>query len=242
MKKKPILFSMLLLSIISCSDDKKKSKEDYNHFLISEITRISDEKEYKENYSYKENKILDCDGSKKYYYQADKITKIELINSNNEIIKTIEYKYLNNRVDYYTTVEYGMVFKTKYTYEENGDVLYDTFQLYESGEEEELDNYGTYTFKNGNLIKLEEFLDGTETVTEYEYDNQKNPWKNVLGLNLLLDQKPSVNNVVKEKFNEIDGYSGNTTYSYKYNSDGYPVEKKAIYEDGNVIFLEKFKY
>lgn len=81
---------------------------------------------------------------------------------------------------------------------------------------------GLLTFENGNLVKNEE---GT-SIYIFGYDTKNNPFKNVLGFNLLFDTNEdtySQNNMTQDG----RGGDGSTDhYTFKYDANGYPTERK----------------
>ena len=86
-----------------------------------------------------------------------------------------------------------------------------------------------YQYNNGNVVKetINMTVYGgvyTET-TSYKFDNKKNFWK---PLNIPIPffsfsaWVESVNNMTKQTYTDIEGYSYSTYFWYNYNSEGYP--------------------
>jgi len=112
-------------------------------------------------------------------------------------------------------------------------------KMYFSGK---LDGIREYTYdSNGNMIRDEHYhilADGTKrlsNVTEYEFDNAKNPYFNISPANVP-GEKTNPNNITRKKYS-ITGYPGSDTgYTYTYNSAGYPVSR----DQGD--FVTYYKY
>ncbi|MDN3673866.1 hypothetical protein QWY99_12475 [Flavobacterium branchiarum] len=233
MKKILFLFSTILLTLASCSSDdneketplilvKKRIISDLNGLVITG------------NITYNGNKIVsnkDEDGDVRYTYTGDYITKIEVFLNDGSLAVTNEYTYANGKqtsavIKVPNTTTYS---KTLYTHNTNETITYESFRINATTGAKTEESTGKYTSKNGNLVISESSRNGVKTIRIYEYDNQNNPYKNVLGFNLLVDSNTaSNNNIVKET--SISESSGSVpvttaTFSYKYNENNYPTEK-----------------
>lgn len=234
MKKILFLFSAILLTLTSCSSDdneketplilvKKRIIFDNNGLFITG------------NINYNGNKIVsnkDEDGDTRYTYTGDYITKIEVFMNDGSLVVTNEYTYANGKqtsavIKVPNTTTYS---KTQYTHNTNETITYESFRVNATTGVKTEESTGKHTYKNGNLVKTESSYYGNETIRTYEYDNQNNPYKNVLGFNLLVDaiSTASNNNIIKET--SISNSNGDittytVTFSHKYNENNYPTEK-----------------
>ena len=253
MKKLLYLFTASLLAFTSCSKDDNDSSDPASSILVKKITMVaSDGDSSTENYLYNGNKIVsmtEADGSvTKYTYTGDLITKIEELDVTGTLNLTTNYNYVSGRLDNsirkHSAESY--YYKTIYIYNADGTVSYDNFRgVASTGVEQEYGATGKFTFKEGNVVKLEVSYYGNDRSYVYEYDTKNNPFKNVTGLSLLLDDDTAVNNIVKKT--AISGSGANittiiTTYSYKYNANNYPTEKVETFSNGNSTFTETTQY
>lgn len=237
MKLRRLFFTMLLINTLaSCSTENENQEE------IKPATSILVKKII---YTYRNNEVeistLKYDGNKIisrstdggftaiYTYTGDLITKIEE-RVDDKFQRSYDYIYLNGKVAKETEKNNWETDSRTYTYNANGTVSYARTRT--SGET----TNGLLTFENGNLIKNEEFYGGqfsSSSIYEFAYDTKNNPFKNVIGFNLLFDTNRdtfSSNNMVK------DGSAGSgavDTRMYKYDENGYPTECK--YSSGEVI-------
>ncbi len=255
MKKLLSLLSAVLFVFASCSkDDNNESSDPVSSILVKKITTIDGKgNSSSESYLYNGNKIISMtedDGSvTKYTYTGDLITKIDEIAKDGSLNYTTAYSYINGKIDsaignddddtYY--------YKTKYTYNQDGTVSYDSFRgVTSTGVEEEYGATGKYTFKDGNIVKLEVSYYGREYSYIYEYDTKNNPLKNVLGYNLLLDDVSfNYNNIIKETSTFTSETKTDTfeeVNTYKYNENNYPTEKITKFSGSNDTETVQYVY
>lgn len=248
MKKLLCLLSVILVTFTSCSKDDNESADAASSVLLK--TRIDIDEDgalYPAKYIYDGNKvssITEADGSvMKYTYTGNVITKIEEFDTKGQLDFTTDYIYENGKmtVSIERNVGNDYYYKTEYTHNADGTVSYEGFKGIDStGIEQEYGATGKYTFKDGNVLKLEVSYYGAESTHIYEYDTKNNPFKNVVGFNLLLDDA-AVNNVIKETSTSGSGSTLKTntiTYSYTYDANNYPTEKVVSYLSGTSIFEE----
>lgn len=105
---------------------------------------------------------------------------------------------------------------------------------------------GHLIYKNGNLIEEKMITNSATTIRKYEYDSKNNPFKNIRGFNLLLNEISSFgkNNVTKVSLNSTE-YSAPATYlsTFIYNENEYPVKYTSFAKDGKTIEYEmEFTY
>jgi hypothetical protein len=251
MKKLLCLLSIILVAFTSCSKDDNESSNSASSVLPKTRINIEDGVSYPAKYVYDGNKITsitDADGSvMKYTYSGNVITKIEELDTKGQPDFITDYIYENGKmtVSIERNVGNDYYYKTKYTYNADGTVSYEGFKGIDStGIEQEYGATGKYTFKDGNVIKLEVSYYGAESTYIYEYDTKNNPFKNVLGFNLLLDDV-AVNNVIKETSTSGSGTTLRTntkTYAYTYDVNNYPTEKVESYQSETSVFEEITQY
>lgn len=253
MKKLLYLFAASLLAFTSCSKDDNDSTDPASSILVKKRVYIgNDGVSSSEDIVYNGNKIVSITGQDgsvfKYTYTGELITKTEEIDDKGIVDYTTEYSYVSGKVA--TSIEKNkdakFYYKTKYIHNADGTVSYDQFRVtVATGAEEEYGATGKYTFKDGNLVKLEVSYYGEERSHVYEYDTKNNPFKNVAGLSLLLDDETAVNNVVKETGISGSGVNIHTniiTYSYKYDANKYPTEKVESYLSGDSVSTYTTQY
>lgn len=258
MKNFLCLLSAFLLVLTSCSNDDKDCSNEEEVALILVKQRImvgEDGKTSTANVLYDGNKIVSIteeDGSVyKYTYAGDVISKTEEIDKEGKIDKIAEYDYTNRKlttvIEKKTDDEY--YYKTKYVHNTDGTVTYEKLKCnVVTGVEEEYGAFGKYTFKDGNLVKSEISFSGTEIHYVSEYDIKNNPFKNVLGLNLLINILHSANNIVKTTSTSGSGdniITSVVTYDYKYDANNYPTEKLVTFDyygESTVIETTQFVY
>ena len=230
------LLLLLLVTLLSCSKDGELTPNSTSSILpkkMNYIENIDQEKIGKDTYfTYDGNKIVSeiTDGRWKsvYTYTGDLITKIQSFDYD-ELYYTTEYTYSNGKLisrfikNIKTQQPYS--YMTNYVHNLDGTVSYSS----NSGN-------GKLTFKDGKLIN-----DGSTT---YEYDTKNNPFKNILGINVLsLDDDSEVSFIDVSKNNRVksteNGYSVKNTIAYKAN--GYPTKVKEYYND-NMTGYASFKY
>ncbi|URM35126.1 hypothetical protein [Flavobacterium anhuiense] len=250
MKKILCLLSAVAFVFASCSKDD--SSDSTSSVLVKKIIDIDiDGSSSTRDYEYNGNKIVSMteDGLlSKYTYTGDYITKIEEFDTEGKVDLTTEYTYTNGKLT--TSIEKNTgakyYYKTTYVHNADGTVSYDNFRgTVETGVEQEYGATGRYTLKDGNLIKLEVSYYGDERSYLYEYDAKNNPFKNVIGLNLLLEDETIVNNIVKKT--EISGSGTNihttlTTYTYKYDANNFPTEKVESYQSGSYVSTQTTQF
>jgi hypothetical protein len=166
-----------------------------------------------------------------YVYEKGKLKETALLLPNSNLVN-----------DFYV--------KNVYTHNADGTISYRTYRhdnptIPEDGEQ-------ILSFKNGNLVKrTTKYLEDNsyyKYTYEYKYDTQNNPLKNILGLDLIMFDMGGIynghdmsygdfgindfgiNNVI-EKITYVSDKEKTMKYvetlTYKYDENGYPVEKKS---------------
>jgi len=108
----------------------------------------------------------------------------------------------------------------------------------------EADGYFTYEYDaKGNVSKRIEFSDEKtmQKITEYQYDDKKNPFRE-FRLQLFDDEIVSVNNELKNTTKNAKGNFTNIgTYTYTYNSNGYPTKVSQKIMDKKAEFQWEYR-
>ncbi|MBF4516790.1 hypothetical protein IRZ71_10560 [Flavobacterium sp. ANB] len=253
MKKILCLLSIILLSFSSCTNDDKESSNLQEPIFVKETAVSINGKTYTQKMSYDGNRIQSItfqDGSKtNYIYTGDVITKVEDVDAQGKLFSIREYKYVNGKIYSCLSADYdfGPQYKNlvKYFHNEDGTVTYQKYNVnFITGEEEEEDPIsGKFFFKNGNIIKDEQYLNSVlESSLLYEYDTKNNNLKNILGYNLLLKLESTVNNIIKTTSLYKTGYIGTVINVYEYNSNGYPTSKMVDVVNGTPYSIVRYQY
>lgn len=173
-------------------------------------------------------------------YNGDKIAELRegvgaeatksLFQYNGDLISTITNYNANTNVE---------TSKQTFTYDSNARLVQVVVQ--ENGTNET--DIFTYTYNNnGTITQLENGrTPATITITNgnytreinggriynYKYDDKNNPYKNIKGFAAILpfaEKGANLNNVVEETYsNFMENYK--VTYTYKYNTHNYPIER-----------------
>lgn len=243
MKKLLYLFSASLLVLSSCSSDDDTTAT----VLLKKASYVSNGESFTTDFTYSGNKLVswvDSFGYKKTFtYTGDLITKIVDTDDKGNVDYTTEFTYTNGKLTSEISLETGAdyKYKTKYVHNTDGTISFEEFRVaVATGKEEKYGDIGKYTFKNGNLVKKEKSYYGTNSSETYEYDAKNNPFKNVVGFNLFVNDEEGayVNNIVKRTYSNSTGTYTNT-YEYKYNAEGFPTEQKDFYNgalDGTTTY------
>lgn len=263
MKKIFYLLSITFLMLQSCSSEEDNTDDGNSPtdvssamFVKTIITKPINGDIDTSIITYDGNKIVsmeNTDGDYAYNihftYTGDLITKTE--QSNGEVVI---YTYENNKVMTSTTIHPGengttSEIKKVYTHNDDGTISYTTSYFDEKTNAETFLLPGKFTFNNNNLVKSEEFYNSTIYTSAIEYDTKKNPFRNVLGLNLLPAEEPQIissNNIIK--WTSSQTVSGTmiefsiTSYTYTYDENGLPIGHKRFDTNGNLIETGQYFY
>jgi hypothetical protein len=168
-----------------------------------------------------------------------KLLSLKTYYSTNVPKKNMTFEYENDRLskvvgeEFYGSVSTSYKTTTYYTYsgstakskeyDKNNVLIYETDLEYD---------------KNWNLIKfVEKDIEYNKTLTSTkEYDNMKNP------LSTIFTAPFSVNNILKNTDLSSDGSKHVDFYTYKYNSDGYPIEEKVYNTQNKLVSTKEYTY
>ncbi|WP_264536462.1 hypothetical protein [Flavobacterium sp. N1736] len=263
MKKKLFYYLPLLLLVLSSC-----SGEDYvdnKNIVLPKTLKII--------YPYNTSANFDTE----IVYDANKIASIsnkyrkrEYVYNGTQIIKEIEYNleydqgksekaytYINDSLKTVTTVVHGQKTRYVYVYNIDGTVTIETYILdKETAKESKESESKVLTFNNGNLIKsvFNSTYGERSSTSRYDYDANNNAFKNVLGLDLLLDQANFGSELNLFSKNNIKKYSAFTigsgivsepyfeTINYEYNKNGYPAKKTTYNYKGDITEIIEYIY
>lgn len=265
MKKILYLFTASLFVLSSCSSDDDSlpelPSEDIS-ILPKTISYIYPSDflgtNSKSIVTYNGNKIMSIvDESSKatYTYDGNIITKYEQFSNEAqgtevkrmEILYAYEAGKLKTRIFKDGISENqpnGYITKTIYTHNQDGTISYIVYDVDSITQVEKKNGAGKLTYKDGNLVKNEHsnitnsLFDGASV---YEYDTKMNPFKNVLGYGLLLDEVGGFgkNNIIKTtRITEGNSKPSVFMTTYIYNDNGYPKRHTSFDGGGESIEYE----
>jgi hypothetical protein len=253
MKKLLFLLSASLLFFASCSSGDSNSS---NPILLRRIvqTNESDGIARTTIFSYDGNKIVSEINDNKYKtiytYTGNQITKQEYFEYT-KLIFTKIYTYNGDKLVSFFKTQPNILTgeKRNYIYNADGTVSYNLFIVDNVTKIETKKETGKIFFLNGNVEKEEiDNYSGFLNLITFEYDNKHSPFKNVIGLSLLIENSALVsnNNVINEReFWQTNGgsYGGTYNYTFNYNSNAYPIEKTKTYAlGGQLLYTIKYFY
>mgnify|MGYP003576012293 CR=1 FL=1 len=257
--KKLLLLVIAFNLITSCSSDENSSSEQQDSTLPKTISYTYSDRYLGMNsiniLTYNGNKIVSSikSGSKTIFtYTGDVIAKQEVfdVDEKGKEIKTkeVNYTYENGKLitrvsKAYFTTQYPdgtSIDKTVYTHASNEFISFIRYAVDIDTKVETKRYDGSFTYADGNLMK---YIAGS-SIYIYEYDTKKNPLKNVLGFNLLLDEirEMGKNNATKISYKPISGSDANYLKSYIYNEKDYPTKHTSYAHDGSIEFIIDYTY
>ncbi|RCU44997.1 hypothetical protein EIZ47_01935 [Chryseobacterium lacus] len=181
-------------------------------------------------YTYDGNKIKEIninpqvDVSKgKFTYTGDNITKLEVFSGPNFTPYTVStFEYANDKLSKVTSIYNSNTTVRNYTYNTDGTVTEVTTGAYNSNKK--------YTLSSGNIAKTE-YLDNNGNVVSTDtatFDAKNNIHKNITGLSKIFNLEGLFWDLIQADANNRLTYNQgtmNTTYTYEYNSEGYPTKR-----------------
>lgn len=240
------LFSSVLKRIKDSSESKKVI------LLKKRISFGIDGIQKSEKFKYNGNKLISVtvkDGSVfKYSYNGNLIAQIDEIDNKGKLCCKTEFIYakgkLSCRIKTISDAKFNK--KIRYDHHEDDSISYELSKLnVVTGEQYNKVISGKFKFKARNLIKNEILKENSDILELFSYDTNRNPLKNVLGIDLLLNYE-SINNLLNKtvisRTDEGIYFMSTTTCSYKYNENNYPTEKIEIYENGDCVSKVRTAY
>lgn len=247
MKKILYLFSVSLLLFTSCSSNDDDSS-DTTTYILPKVVKYSypnPDGNQTVIFVYNGNKIVSMDNTNtriEYTYDGNVISKESVYNYvlGHGLIENYEitYTYADNKLATATIDGFwghgGYKSKKVYTYNSDGTVTEDWYAIdLTTGAEKLLSEWQQIiTLVNGNVVKSVHSNGSSVTTTkEYVYDSKNNPFKNILGFNLLLGAGNSVSFFGWNSMNNVTRFTSASLGSpyvsnidYIYNSDNYPIK------------------
>ena len=268
--RKQLSYCLLVIIFVlnSCSNEEYYPSE--NIILPKTLKTIypnHPDGNFSTDFIYDGNKIVSITNKydkRNYEYDGNHIMK-EVVNSlyKGEEIKKSEtlYTYENDKLKTVTKFLNGQKTRYEYSYNNDGSINIETYNLdSKTGKESKKPEKDVITIINGNIAKSEfnweEDYD-VVSISKYEYDTNKNALKNILGLNLLLDQfsldgetsLSSNNNIQRYYVNHIQGPSSDIAFEpysfrmeYEYNKNGYPIKKTTYDYTGEIKEVIEYIY
>lgn len=236
---KKILYCFLIAATISsCSNDENSNEPEKSNVLVTKIIKKYSSSDIATNeFLYEDNKILTERNNtgflRKFTYDENVIIRIEET-VNNNFQNSRDYSYKDGKlIKMVLKQNYGGTIMYTYTHKDDGNVSYIKTQ---TGSE---NSTGFLLISNGNIIENTVTYGGKypSTVTyKFEYDNKNNPFKNVLGFNLLLDDQEmfSSNNLTKDGSGEPPYY-----FTLLYDDNNFPTSRKNIQSNEIIDFYYK---
>jgi hypothetical protein len=245
------IFSSFLAIFYSCSKDK----DDSFKFLKQLVEVSADGAIVITDFSYNGDEIRSIDGVKQhtdFSYMDGLITEIIVLDKTNQVSNTIEYSYLRGQLVSAKSLNNYII---NYTPNSDGSIAYEKLDI-NSGDKEVKMYHGVLYFQKKNLVKDERTFDNTPAgvvtsyVISFEYDSKNNPFRSIMGYEKLLDYNDiiSVNNSLitvainsSAQNNQIISSSNFYKNTFKYDEDGYPIEKTseaAMSADGKSDYLK----
>jgi hypothetical protein len=228
------LFWIPLLVITSCSKNEDEIPVVSSSPLIKKIIKNRGGSIEVSYFKYDGNKLVSISNGTSfianYTYTGNVITRIEET-INNQFQNSMDYTYFEGKLaTSVLTRSYGSTISYTYTHNTNGTISY---QQSNGGSI----SSGILTLLNGNIVKNEVRSPTIVTYT-YEYDTKNNPYKNILGFTLLINESEmySPNNLT------VDNRNYGRNYKFKYDTNGFPIERQTFDSSGNSGDLNQYFY
>ncbi len=246
MKKQLCLFVVAALTLASCSSDSENASDTILPTIVSYKYSDSPGDNDLSTITYNGNKIVTAgytaNDKEVYTYTGDVITKIEDFAEEGNISSINELTYESGKLktDVLTEIASDRTYISKrvYTYNTNGTISFVNYAVDPTTKVETKSSEGVLTYTNGNLTKKTEIFETYLYTKTYEYDAKNNPFKNILGFNLLIDHETSasLNNVTKlttvyTRGEEITTNIFNSVYEY--DAKGYPTKQTQTDDSDN---------
>jgi hypothetical protein len=242
MKKILLLFCAISLALTSCSSNDDASTD---VVLLKKVILTGSDGKTTVNYTYNGNKLVSVVDDFKvinlhYTYTGDLITKIDFKLADGSIEQTNTFSYgTDGKLATFVRVEFDeddfKGYKEVYTHNANGTI---SVKAYNGDDKTQTNATGTstITFVNGDVAEI------TSTNSpdhKYTYDTKNNAAKNILGFDKIAFVDGEGTDVFHNQLSDTADGEVWSTYSFTYNSDGYP-EKSTDNEEGESFTSEYF--
>jgi hypothetical protein len=253
MKKMFLIAAAILLTVTSCIEVDNESGGIYeNVFVQKEVVTYTGGGGYTAIYTYEGPNLKKISYSNGTYdkatYSGDKVTRYEkfMADGTLDIDYTFEYNQTNflvksNRTKHFYNTP-GHTFDTttrNYTYENDGTMSFTETLLSDNGASTPQAG-GTFTFNNGNLIKV--LRSTINTVESMGFDARKSPYRNIAGMNELVLAGiffGPQNNLITYSY-AAAGTTASYTVNYNFDDGEYPVS--AVSANASQPFTKQYFY
>lgn len=268
MKNKLLYFLIASIVLIFASCINDENSDDTILMLPKTITSKDENNNIYQTttFTYDENKIVSIsseNGLIEFAYNGNQIVRETQYKRYREETKyyEIQYTYSNDKLET-CVLTFGSQYqydskKYIYSYKEDGTVKKETYRT-DKKIGKQLENYSTLNVENGNLIKAVLNAENGQylSTSQYDYDSNKNAFKNILGFNLLLDQADFSSELNFSSANNIKKYHVLSnpeigiipcepifdTMDYEYNKQGYPIKQIRYDYKGDVKEIMEYTY
>lgn len=228
--KKIVALIILAAFAISCSSDSSSSHS-YSGVLVKRTIQdfTNGSPSVTTFYQYNGAKLVSTTSDDmicKYYYTGNLITQEEIY-FNDDLAYVLNFSYDNqNRLvqSRRETIGPGQIFRNVYHYNADNTISVDEYFIFETGSDEELSHAKFYMNSAGEIDKIEEYNGSSVQTTTFSYDQQNNPFKNILGMRqLLVPESGFDSNVTSIVYTGYPPETLNRSFQFTYNTDQYPV-------------------
>lgn len=247
MKNTLFILCVSFLLIFSCSsgdNDNPNSSTDENTSVL--VQKFETSEGFTMDLYYNSNKLTETISESnnsysltKYTYAGDLISNIQKFNENNQPTGNFEsYEYDGNKlVNRKIYSNNNLVEEWNLTYSNN-------IIRIERPTNSEGQYWLYYLDSNGNVIKSESYYNNQVSQTSnITYDNKNNPYKNILGLNLFINDwfEVSNNNQIAATL-ETNEESYFRNHTYQYDNQDYPVSAVVFNSEDSSEVLYTYYY
>lgn len=180
-----------------------------------------------------------------YTYTGNLITKQESVDIDGVTQNSTVYVYNDkNKITSRTfTSGKGYVYKSVFTYNDDGTVSCTQYSTSVSGVVTASGNTNVYTFLNGNLVKdVNSYVStnyNSTSTSVYLFDTKNNPSKYILGFSNLFGEMANVNNATSSVYTYSSGTSSTPSTSssrseFTYNANGNVLTEKVFSKEDNL--------
>jgi hypothetical protein len=224
MKKIILMFGSLLL--FSCSNNESVNDGSTTGVILVKKIVYSDGEENTFNYNdTKLTKVNMKGGYTNITYSGDLIIKTEGFEANNTL-QVVEFNYSLNKLSQIKTYSSPNKLETIQNYSYNSDGTITIAESYYNSLNvlTNINRTKNYYDTAGNKIKTEVLENNNVVRTlNYTYDTKNSPFKNITGIHVLFLNNYSEGSVINNLTN-----GPNSSKSYQYNSQNYPVSEKEV--------------
>lgn len=239
-----LLFSIITLLFVSCSDENTES----NNILLKRMTETVDSNTSTSVFKYKGDKIVnqvDDVKSFTYEYAGNLIAKrtFQVLDTPNHKSEQMYQYDSNNRLSQMVELHYygpgapsGR--KTIYTYHSDNTISYVEYKGTLETQNTQISTGTYYLDEIGEVSQLEKKDNEGEVIMtiDFIYDSNSNPFKNVIGYDKLFHLNKGKNhNVVSVTTSTDTDTSSNVSYSYEYDDNDYPTGTTITFPENTTV-------